>query len=207
MATKDTQKKILDTAIALFNEHGTASISANRIADECGLSRGNLYYHFKNKQAIISVIYNQIAEEIRGEWVNDIQHPTVSHMLTMFDRQLSLIWRYRFFYRELMAILADDEDLKEKFKKDRYNRTLVIIDYFVALIDHGVLVGPTEARTLENLVKLSWILSDNWINYTSVDDASVYPECVRDGFELLIDLFRPYLSASALAILKEDGII
>jgi hypothetical protein len=69
------------------------------------------------------------------------------------------------------------------------------------------LVGPTEARTLENLVKLSWILSDNWINYTSVNDSAVYPECVRDGFELLIDLFRPYLSASALAVLKKDGII
>lgn len=206
LGTKETQKRILDTAIELFNEHGTASISANRIADVCGMSRGNLYYHFRNKQAIISVIYNQIAEEIRTEWVDDIKYPNVSHMLMMFDRQLSLIWRYRFFYRELMVLLAEDEALNARFRKDRYDRTMTIIEYFRALIDHGVLIGPKHPRTLENLVKLSWILSDNWINYTSVDE-SVYPACLRDGFVLLVDLFLPYLSESAQAALRQDGII
>ncbi len=170
------------------------------------MSRGNLYYHFRNKQAIISVIYNQIAEEIRTEWVDDIKYPNVSHMLMMFDRQLSLIWRYRFFYRELMVLLAEDEALNARFRKDRYDRTMTIIEYFRALIDHGVLIGPKHPRTLENLVKLSWILSDNWINYTSVDE-SVYPACLRDGFVLLVDLFLPYLSESAQAALRQDGII
>ena len=50
MTTKDTQKLIIDTAINLFNEYGTARISANRIADTCDLSRGHLYYHFKKKR-------------------------------------------------------------------------------------------------------------------------------------------------------------
>lgn len=203
MATKETQKRILDKAIELFNEYGSASISANRIADACGLSRGNLYYHFNNKEAIIYAIYDRIADEIKRSWVNDLEQPTVQHMLEMFDRQLALIWRYRFFYRELMALLAADDLLQQRFSRDRQKRTRIIVRYFEALIENGVLVGPRDPRTLENLVKLSWILSDNWINYVSVDNAAGYPDCVSEGYELLIDLFRPYLSAGTLAVL--DG--
>ena len=207
MATKATQNRILTTAIALFNEYGTAKISANRIADECGLSRGNLYYHFNNKQAIINAIYERMASEVKISWVNDIEQPTVEHMLMMFDRQLELIWRYRFFYRELMALLAEDESLQLRFSKDRQSRTGVIVEYCQALIDNNVLIGPREPRSLRNLVKLSWILSDNLINYIAVDNPNVYPECVREGYELLIDLFKPYLSPDTLVVLAKQKII
>lgn len=202
MATKETQKRILDKAIELFNEHGSAHVSANRIADGCGLSRGNLYYHFHNKEAIVNAIYDRMANEVKKNWVNDLEQPTVQHMLEMFDRQLALIWRYRFFYRELVALLAGDDLLQRRFSRDRRERTQIIIRYFEALIANGVLVGPRNPRTLENLVKLSWILSDNWINYVSVDNSVGYPDCVSEGYELLIDLFRPYLSPATLAVLE-----
>lgn len=204
MATKETQKRILDTAIALFNEHGSANVSANRIAEACGLSKGNLYYHFHNKESIVNAIYDRIAAEVKNDWVDDLAQPTVEHMLEMFDRQLELIWRYRFFYRELMALLASDERLQQRFRVDRHNRTLVIVEFFQALIANDVLLGPTNPKTLENLVKLSWILSDNWINYISVESEAVYPDCVSDGYELLIDLFRPYFSPAALAVLRRQ---
>lgn len=202
MATKETQKRILDTAIELFNEFGSANVSANRIADACGLSRGNLYYHFNNKEAIIHAIYGRIATEVKCNWVDDLEQPTVDHMLEMFDRQLALIWRYRFFYRELMALVAGDDLLQQRFSKDRHDRTRVIVNFFQALISNDVLLGPRDARTLENLVKLSWILSDNWINYVSVDNTVGYPDCVSEGYQLLIDLFRPYLSPETLTVLE-----
>lgn len=206
MATKETQNRILMTAIALFNEHGTAKISANRIADECNLSRGNLYYHYNNKQGIINAIYDRMAAEVKNHWVNDIEQPTVEHMLRMFDRQLELIWRYRFFYRELTALLAEDEILQQRFSRDRQNRTEVIVEYCKALIRNNVLVGPREPRSLRNLVKLSWILSDNLINYIAVDTPNVYPDRVSEGYELLIDLFKPYLTREAREVLAAQNI-
>lgn len=206
MATKETQKRILDKAIELFNAHGTANVSANRIADECGLSRGNLYYHFNSKAMIIQAIYDRIATEVKCNWVGDLDNPTIGHMLEMFDRQLGLIWQYRFFYRELMALLDGDRQLQQRFGYDRNERTKVIVDFFAVLIDRNVLLGPGNRKTLENLVKLSWILSDNWINYISVDTPDVYPDCVSEGYELLIDLFRPYLTPATLETLDRHGI-
>lgn len=203
MATRDTQKLILDTAIELFNKHGSTRVSANRIADTCQLSRGNLHYHFKRKEEIISAIYDRIAAEVRHSGGDDLKKPTVHHMLEMFDRYMALIWRYRFFYREMMALLAADEHLKQRFSKDRRDRTQVIIRFFQALIDNHVLLGPKDVTTLDNLVKASWIVSDNWINYLSVDSTAIYPQCVKEGYELMLDLFRAYLSPATLAVLKD----
>lgn len=203
MTTKDTQKLILDIAIELFNKHGTAKVSANRVADTCQLSRGHLHYHFKKKEEIISAVYERISTEVRQSGGDDLKKPTVHHMLEMLDRYLALIWRYRFFFREMMALLAADEHLKQRFSRDRRDRTQVMIKFFQALIDNNVLVGPRDPRTLENLVKASWIVSDNWINYLSVDSPAVYPDCVEEGYELMLDLFRAYLSPATLATLKE----
>jgi AcrR family transcriptional regulator len=202
MSTKNTQKLILDTALELFNRHGTARISANRIADSCELSRGHLYYHFKKKEEIINALYERIATEVKQTWGYDPETPTVQHMLQMFDRNLALIWRYRFFYREMTALLALDEDLKARVSRDRRERTGVVIEFFQALIESGVLLGPKDPRTLRNLVKASWIVCDNWINYVSVDSSGVYPACVHEGYQLVLDLFRPYLSAKTLSVLS-----
>lgn len=201
MSTRDTQKLILDTAIDLFNRHGTAQISSNRIADTCSLSHGHLCYHFKKKGEIISAIYDRIVTEIKYNWGDDLQKPTLQHMLEMFDRHLALIWQYRFFYRELTALLAADEHLRERYARDRRDRTRVVIDFFQALIDKEVLTGPRDAETLRSLVRASWIICDNWINYLSVDHAAVYPNCVQEGSQLIIDLFRPYLSQRTLSML------
>jgi len=204
MTTRDTQKLILDTAIELFNQHGSGKVSANRVADVCQLSRGHLHYHFKRKEEIISAIYERISAEVRHSGVDDLKKPTVHHMLEMLDRYLGLIWRYRFFFREMMALLAADEHLKQRFGRDRHDRTQVMIKYFQALIDNKVLLGPNDPRTLEHLVKASWIVSDNWINYLSVDSPAVYPDCVEEGYELMLDLFRAYLSPATLAVLRRS---
>jgi len=203
MTTKDTQKLILDTAVELFNRHGSGKVSANRVADACQLSRGHLHYHFKKKEEIIGAIYERIAAELRLGSVDDLKNPTVPHMLAMLDRYLGLIWRYRFFFREMMALLAADEHLQQRFSRDRYDRTQIMIKYFQALIDSNALLGPKDPRVLENLVKASWIVSDNWINYLSVDSSAVYPDCVKEGYELMLDLFRAYLSPATLAVLRD----
>lgn len=205
MATKNTQKLIIDTAVDLFNQYGTARISANRIADICNLSRGHLYYHFKKKEEIIDAIYGLIAMEVRSNRVADLKKPTVHHMLEMFDRYLSLVWRYRFFYREMTALLATDAGLRQRFSKDRRERTLVITKFFEGLIASDVLRGPRDAKTLNNLVKASWIVCDNWINYVSVDSTATYPDCVTAGYEVVLDLFRPYLSPQTLLILGSSA--
>lgn len=49
----ETRARILDAARAVFEEHGYAHGTTNRIAERAGLSVGSLYQYFPNKDAIL----------------------------------------------------------------------------------------------------------------------------------------------------------
>src|SRR5579862_1276518 len=115
MGTRLTQQRILQAALELFNEHGTAAISANRIAERCGISKGNLQYHFATKRDIVLALFQQAVDEMDGGWYRDHLAPTLDHMAAMFVRQLQLIMKYRFFYRELADLLRQDPQLRRRF--------------------------------------------------------------------------------------------
>ena len=198
MATKETQALIIESAVTLFNQHGTARVSTNRIAEACGISKGNLYYHFKNKESIVQSIYDQMIMEVAHKWRDDHLDPSIHHMAEMYERQVILIWNYRFFYRELMALLQNDSQLRAKFSEYRERRTSKVVLFFEALITSEVMRQPEGERSLESLVRISWILSDNWINYIEVDGREINQQTIREGYALVIELFRPYLAEEAL---------
>ena len=64
MTTLVTRKRILETALRLFNEFGTAAVSTNRIAAEAGISPGNLYYHYRNKEEIIRGLVEDLLADV-----------------------------------------------------------------------------------------------------------------------------------------------
>ncbi len=64
MPSIPTKHKILNSAAKLFNEYGLANVRLQMIADETGISIGNLAYHFKNKEAIIEAISTTLKEEL-----------------------------------------------------------------------------------------------------------------------------------------------
>ena len=53
---RNTRLDILSTAKKLFNERGFNNVSTQEIADELGISKGNLTYHFKKKEEIIEAL-------------------------------------------------------------------------------------------------------------------------------------------------------
>ncbi len=199
MSTRETQKIIIETAISLFNEHGTKAISTNRIADECALSRGHLHYHFRTKEEIIQTIFQQIDREMDGAWYEDHKHPSMRHAHFMFERQVDLFLRYRFFYWELYALLRKDARLKLLFIDSRKKREKEVQRFFEALVERGLMVAPEPPVTLESLLQISWLVSDHWIYHLELKGEEVNTENIRKGFKLIYQGFEPYLTPKAMA--------
>ncbi|CCP02384.1 HTH-type transcriptional regulator acrR [Erwinia amylovora Ea644] len=56
---QETRNHIIDAAIKRFSEHGVANTSLADIAVGAGVTRGAIYWHFKNKTDLLNEIWTQ----------------------------------------------------------------------------------------------------------------------------------------------------
>ncbi len=204
MTSQKTQGRIKATAISLFNEFGTGSISIGRIASEVGISRGNLQYHYANKQELIRAIYQDIAKEVLSNWEGDDKQPTVSHMAEMFVRQLNYVWRHRFIYREMVLLVRADARLALQVRTNRARRIEAVIKFFKALVKNRVLKKTRGEESLRYLVIMTWIFCDNWLNFIEIQGSEINPETLQEGYDHIIEMLYPYLTIQARESIYES---
>ena len=64
------KQDVLDVAERLFKEHGYDHTTFNMIADELGITRAGIVYHFKNKHMVLHALFekffNQLHEYVRA---------------------------------------------------------------------------------------------------------------------------------------------
>ncbi|MES1807572.1 TetR family transcriptional regulator, partial [Escherichia coli] len=66
---QETRQHILDVALRLFSQQGVSSTSLGEIAKAAGVTRGAIYWHFKDKSDLFSEIW-ELSESNIGELVN-----------------------------------------------------------------------------------------------------------------------------------------
>ena len=61
-----TAERILITSLDIFNQQGENNVSSVEIAMELDISPGNLYYHFKGKEVIVTALFDLYQEQLRA---------------------------------------------------------------------------------------------------------------------------------------------
>jgi AcrR family transcriptional regulator len=190
-----TRERIIEAAIRLFNDKGTKPVTTNHIAAECGISPGNLYYHFRNKEEIIRAIFDQmtaVSVEDYGAIAATFEPGTpeaVSHTFT-FIQQFN--WRYRFFKRELTALVMADPLLGEQFRATNS----IMRQMIRAALDQGMAAGrvkPLAEPEIELFVDAVWLMALFWVNYLEVSGEEVNDATLSRGNEVLRMMMAPYL--------------
>ncbi|MEX9938543.1 multidrug efflux transporter transcriptional repressor AcrR, partial [Providencia rettgeri] len=74
----ETRQHILDVALRLFSQQGVSSTSLAAIAKAAGVTRGAIYWHFKNKSDLFNEIWvlsdasiSDLEVEYRAKFPND----------------------------------------------------------------------------------------------------------------------------------------
>ncbi len=57
---QETRNRILDAAEQLFSEHGVSRTSLEDIAQAAGVTRGAIYWHFKDKSDLFAAMVNRV---------------------------------------------------------------------------------------------------------------------------------------------------
>jgi AcrR family transcriptional regulator len=60
---EDIRLKILETAVRLSAEKGAKELTMEHIATEAGMSKGGVFYHFKNKEVLLEAMMNHIIDQ------------------------------------------------------------------------------------------------------------------------------------------------
>ncbi|MEH6345999.1 MAG: TetR family transcriptional regulator [Bermanella sp.] len=86
-----TRKTILMAALDIISTKGLANTSLDQIANQAGVTRGAIYWHFKNKTALFEVILEQWLKptyQLSNEWLTQ-NDPSLSNLKTYMVKWLS----------------------------------------------------------------------------------------------------------------------
>ncbi|WP_217896852.1 TetR/AcrR family transcriptional regulator [Polaribacter haliotis] len=126
-----TKQKIINQAIKSFNIHGIKNVTHRDIAKAINISVGNLDYHFKNKEALLIAIYEQMVKDVSGIYQIDNSDPFL-HFNELLNALEESHNKYSFFNLDLLEISRNFKEVDALLKK-----TLLVrkeqVTYFIKL--------------------------------------------------------------------------
>lgn len=192
----NTDERILNTALRLFNARGTARVSTNHIAAALSISPGNLYYHYLNKEEIVRALFKRLVAEWQAIYaLPPDRAPMLKDLEAMLRGNFQTLWRYRFFYREMLALTQRDPRLLARYREVRSQGFANFARLFEAFAKSGVLRKPERPQALRELAQVCWLVGDFWMAFAELGGDKVSPRKLDEGIALLKVVLRPYLQS------------
>lgn len=192
-ASEQTKSNILQKAIELFNELGTASISMNALAEALGISAGNLQYHYKSKEDVIRSILEQMFGEFDVIYQPAEGQFTLDTLRQLMRLNFGIIWKYHFFYRELTALLRNDKNLAKRYREIQEIRLQEQQELFRRLMDAGVVRRDLSDEELKNVTLIGWVLGNTWLSFLESTGQKINSAAMEQAVEIMVQHFKPYL--------------
>jgi AcrR family transcriptional regulator len=142
---KNTKKKILKVATALFSQLGYRGASVRKIAKEVGIRESALYNHFTNKEAIFLEVAKEIfsspfslsSQEIQELALRGkpfLQKFTMQYKMLTFDKSNENMFRL------LMIELMQNRELREQFMSEFHDKNIKLLsEGFFTMMQNGLI--------------------------------------------------------------------
>lgn len=147
-----TKKLIFESAIQIFSKSGYRGATMDDIAENAGLAKGTLYYHFASKEEIfnfiveegILILHNKVME-IQGKELSPIEK-----LSEISKIQLTFLYEYTDFFRVVMSQLWGNEKRQDELR-ERIRVYLIEIEKDIqdAIDDGKINKGDTSFMAYE----------------------------------------------------------
>jgi TetR/AcrR family transcriptional regulator, acrAB operon repressor len=207
---QETRNRLLDTAEHVFNERGVSRTSLAEIAEAAGVTRGAIYWHFKNKLDLFNAMMERVilpVEEVTEEFadgsiedpVGNIRERSIAilkdlgknpQMQRVFD-----IMSHKCEYVDEMA------PLKDRHLEGRGECVMHIEEGFRHAIKKGCLPKSTDPRLaaiglhalIDGLI-MNWLLDPKYFSFE------------RDA-EQMVDSYLRGLGVCGMAPVKKTAAV
>ncbi|MFK3661037.1 multidrug efflux transporter transcriptional repressor AcrR [Scandinavium sp. NPDC088450] len=193
----ETRQHILDVALRLFSQQGVSSTSLAEIAKAAGVTRGAIYWHFKNKSDLFSEIW-QLSElsigsletEYQAKFPGDplsVLREILAYILeaTVSEERRRLLMEIIFHKCEFVGEMAVVQQVQRDLCLESYDR---IEQALKACMDAGQLPADLLTRRAAILMR-SYVsgIVENWL--FSPDSFNLKNEA-RAYVEVLIEMYQ-----------------
>lgn len=178
-----TKARIIEAAIRLFNQHGIQNVRLQQIADEVGISVGNLAYHFHDKKKIVKTLITVIDTEFMKASKNwkDLQQ------LIDFDNYLSRHYQflntYSFYFLDVVDIKRFYPDIYGEHNAQVAQFILNLTLWLEKSVENELFLSPKRTGQYADVSKTIWFIGAFWMSQKRILDQE---EDFEMGFKKMI---------------------
>jgi AcrR family transcriptional regulator len=195
-----TRDKIIQASIELFNEQGERSVTTNHIAAHLGISPGNLYYHFRNKEDIILSIYDEYARNLLLETFPKVspEVKSLDAIIMYMDAVFQMMMKFRFFYSNLPVLLDKNPSLREKYVEVQQSIADRVSQLLISLRDSKII--SFEDSELGDIVSILRLVNTFWLSFyqTQNIDVEITDAVFYQGVLKILVILKPYTTPEAI---------
>ncbi len=169
----ETRQHILDVALRLFSQQGVSSTSLAQIAQAAGVTRGAIYWHFKNKSELFGEIWElsessigDLETEYRAKFPDDplsVLREILVYVLeaTVNEERRRLMMEIIFHKCEFVGEMAVVQQAQRSLCLESYDRIEITLNQ---CIQAKMLPADLLTRRTAILMR-SWVsgLMENWL--------------------------------------------
>ncbi|WP_224996407.1 TetR/AcrR family transcriptional regulator [Cesiribacter sp. SM1] len=184
----ETKDYILTNATELFNRQGATATSMRQLAAHLDMSDGNLRYHFRTKEDLVTAIFRQMLLEMDAaiNTENIERAALMEEVRKQFRSVFFTMYRYKFLFIESNLLLKQYEVFRQSFIELMEARKAFFLHFFQEYKADGFFNKQIPHARYEMIFEQIFIISDNWIKYVELERTS--PDSIDKKIDHYIDL-------------------
>lgn len=195
-----TKERIVKQAKEIFNQNGYNNVSLRNIADACGITIGNLNYHFKKKEDLVMEIQSEIYDNFYKVLTENTNY-SLEDVINKFQLVSNNQKEYRYYFNNILELADAFPEVKNSQIKFRESLFSYYTKCFIKLCDEGIFRNDINEGQYKNLAFNIIIQHTLWYQ----NGSPIYDEAFKkfDFINYLYSTIYPYMTEAGKEEFKE----
>ena len=196
-----TEKKIVETALRMFNETGIEYVGMRELAAVLKMRVGNLTYYFPTKDDLVNRLSLDLAEE-NNRTIVPVEHVTIKAFFEMLHQVFQNHIRYRCLMLSFVHIMEQNPIIAKRYSKIQSTRNETWSTNIQALRQGKYL--SADATEVNFLVSTIGLIARFWISEAALSFKHLTEEQQLQHYSKMIArIFLPFATAKGKRELEE----
>lgn len=197
---QNTREVILNAAKELFRDNDYKTVSLKAIADKCGISVGNLNYHYQYKKDLILEFMDEVQVGLKQNMSANSKEP-LSDLFDVFTKQYNNQKEFLFYFKSFVEFGIDYPEVRRSQEKFRETLYRYYFQTLRRLRKEGLMSPTLNDKELEALCLTILMTNTFWVQTNSPSTDALFADW--DFVECMRYLLLPYLTEAGAAKLEQ----